>query len=203
MPSVKAPKAPKNKSKAQKYTFFGAIASSVNNNNVRIERILGHSKSQAKTARAKYRELHEKIEDTHIRINKKVYKDDYEVLEGRVAVLETENVANSTQWATAKTFIGAAWAVFGIVFAFANIMLLYQVNTYTKKIDKNEEDLVEVKNEEKIDSIWRLEHKNKQMNMIKQSKDIKSELTYIKKTVETNQRNVKDLGQKVKRIKVQ
>ncbi len=132
------PKAPISDDVTDRHRFYGGIDTALETVNEKICYLRDAISHNRATDKDHFDELRAAVEELHIRINKKTYKEDTKELAVRIEAVEAEQKSSQTAWLTGKTFVIGAWVVFSIMFGSMLALLINDFNSYIKIVNANE-----------------------------------------------------------------
>lgn len=197
---MRIPQPPNSDEEVQRHKFYGAMSSSLDCLSDRIDNDDKLIKENNKSLYDKYGKIKSQMEDIHVRINARVYEDDFNHLKTQVHTLSQQEVAHRTAWATGKTFIFGAWIVFAVLFGWGYSMTQKQLETYVATIDSNEKVITELKSDVKTINNQLLESKIYHKEKTQIIATLIEKTDYLEDTLKKNFSNINSLNNTVKQL---
>ena len=197
---MKIPNPPLTDEETSRHVFYGSISSSLECLNDRLDNDDELIKDNTNALYDKYHQLKTSLEDIHVRINRRVYTDEFDLLREDVHILTQKEIAHRTAWATGKTFIIGAWIVFALLFGWATTLTQKNFDTYIQTIQDNtkvtgtlQTKVVNLENKLMESKIYH-DEKSKVLDALEEQTD------YLEDTIKTQYSNINKLNSQVNKL---
>lgn len=197
---MQIPSSPESDTEIDRHKFYGAISTALECLKDRIDNDDEKIHENHTGLHNKYHAINKTLEDLHVRINRRVYVDDYNHLKTQVHQLAQHEVAHRTAWATGKTFIFASWIVFSVLFGWGYSLSQKTMESYLETITVNEQLIIKLEHSMKLVDLQLIEnlvfHKEKAQAL----KELKKQHDYFDDTIKNHYANLNTLNNSMKQI---
>lgn len=197
---MKIPTPPLTDEQINRHVFYGSISSSLECLNDRLDNDDVLIKDNTDALYEKYHQLKNSLDDIHVRINQRVYTDEFDILQENVHILTQKEIAHRTAWATGKTFIIGAWIVFALLFGWAYTLTQKSFDTYIETISDNKEIISTQQSKILLIENKLLESKIYHDDKSKVLKALEEQADYLEDTIKTQYSNINKLNSQVNKL---
>ena len=199
---MKVPHPPDSDNEVNRHKFYGAISSSLECLNDKIDSDDIQIKENNIELHNRYHKLKGQLEEIHVRINRRVYEDDYNQLKTQVHALSKHEVAHRTAWATGKTFIFGAWIVFAVLFGAITTLSQKTLDDYLSVITTNEKLIGKLENKSLLVDTALMENKVFHAEKRKLIEDLEEKHRYLEDSLQGNYSKLNKLNNTVNQLEV-
>ena len=194
------PNPPKSDEAVHRHSFYSDIPSSIECLSDKIDNDQSQIKENNIQLYDKYGQIKTQLEELHVRINRRVYDDDFRSLKSEVHLLKQQEIAHRTAWATGRTFIFGAWIVFAVLFGWAYSLTQKNMESYLNTITANEQSITKINAKALIIDDHILEGKLYHEEKAKQFEELKEKSAYLDSTLQNYYKDLNSLNNTIKQL---